>query len=92
MKNKFIKECVWIIVILIVSILTGTVLMIASYALPTEPMKMHARETISMMADEGDDYKWILKDFTSMAANFTDSLMINTAVYDGKESLLEKHC
>ena len=39
MKNKFIKECVWIIVILIVSILTGTVLMIASYALPTEPMK-----------------------------------------------------
>ena len=60
MKNKFIKECVWIIVILIVSILTGTVLMIASYALPTEPMKMHARETISMMADEGDDYKWIL--------------------------------
>lgn len=90
MKNKFIKECVWIIVILIVSILTGTVLMIASYALPTEPMKMHARETISMMADEGDDYKWILKDFTSMAANFTDSLMINTAVYDGKESLLEK--
>ena len=41
---------------------------------------MHARETISMMADGGDDYKWILKDFTSMAANFTDSLMINTAV------------
>ena len=36
MKNKFIKECVWIIVILIVSILKGTVLMIASYALTTE--------------------------------------------------------
>lgn len=90
MKNKLAKECMWIVIVLIVSIITGTILMIAAYILPVEPMQAHARETISMQVDEGDDYRWILKDFTSMSDNFTDSLMINTAIYNGNEGLVDK--
>lgn len=96
--NKFsnarvILNCV---IILLCSVIIGTILLCAVYLLPTSGMKEHLKQDMQELNAEGmypsfseyysSDYyfnSWTLD-------NYTDALMLGTAVYDSNTSLLDK--
>lgn len=90
MKKRILKNCAWTIGMLIGAICLGTIFMILAYLFPVNKMRQNANESISMLLEEGDYYKWISKDITSQSDGFTDALMINTATYEGEGSIVEK--
>lgn len=81
-----------IAVLLISGILAGAVLMIMVYLLPAGPMKEHVFESTYIFEEEGRLPQLIPGDrytFTCLD-NYTDAIMLNSAVYDGEGTAVEK--
>ena len=81
MRN-FLKTLAISLAILIGSALIGMLLMLAVYLLPTGVMCEHVSESVLMEVWEGDYYRWVPKDGTSISDGYTDALMINTAIHE----------
>lgn len=88
--SKLIKDFLGIIAVIAMSTLIGTIFLIVVYMLPVQNMYKNASETASTLMSEGDYYMWIPSDRTSQSDNFTDALMIQTAIYNGTESFVDK--
>lgn len=86
MKKTIIKN----VIILILLPVVGLILMLAVHLLPTDRMKQNVYSSrdqiISEFTDELiiDDYK------ATLTGNFTDSLMLEFAVYDSPHSVIEQ--
>lgn len=71
-------------------ILAGILLLVGVYALPVERMKANVARSSGVIDYEGiypqmsDGYKYMQLD------NFTDSIMLGAAVYDGAEGILDR--
>ncbi len=89
-KNSQIKKALTVAVILVSSVLAGTMLMMLVNLLPVDTMRYHALEKISIQVKETDYHRFISNDSTSQNDGFTDALMINSATYNGDRSLLDK--
>lgn len=59
----------------------GVVLLFGVYLLPTEPMKRNAADALSIMQQEGPMHRLIPDIEASRIDNYTDSVMLNTAIY-----------
>lgn len=86
--RKVMKTIGYMVGCLIAAITIGTLLMIAVYLLPVEPMREHAMKAIEMYEDAGDQTQWAPGLVYSLSDNFTDSLMINNAIFVGTDSVV----
>ena len=67
----------------------GTILLLASYALPVESMSEHLSDSASIFEKEGT-YPALSELYPSTLDNFTDSKMLLASAYPGTEPLMEK--
>lgn len=88
--KSIVKAGVWYIGILLGSILIGTLLLFSVYALPTDPMKANARRSTEIYDYEGvyPQLMWGYK--MSQLDNCTDATMLLNAIYEGKQSVIER--
>ena len=87
--RKVMKTTGYMVGCLIAAIAIGTLLMIAVYLLPVDPMREHVSESISMYEDRADQTQWAPGFVYSITDNFTDSIMINNAIFRGTGSVVE---
>lgn len=66
--------------IFLASSLVAVLLLFAVYSIPVEKLTKHARESCDILLQEGS-YKKFFKNESYQLDNFTDSVMINEAVY-----------
>lgn len=87
---KYLKFSGKLSIVLILSILLGLVLLSLSFALPVDLMEDNAEKSGITLAIEGS---YPLKHegmITSKVDNWVNTLMINTAIYDGERDFLDK--
>lgn len=65
----------------------GWILLALVYLLPTAPMKVHAEKAVKVMEEQGSHYECIPGQKATALDNYTDAIMLNTAVYDGQDSV-----
>ena len=87
---KKFKSILWIPLTIIGSILLGAILLMAAYMLPTGRIQNHVAESVNILVGEGDYHEWQPGDTTSRSDNYTDCIMLNSAMYDGAEGIVEK--
>ena len=87
--RKIMKSEVYFMSSLIASIMIGTILMIAVYCLPVSAIRINAKKSLSIYERENDTYNWAPGISSSHLDNFTDSLMINNAVFLGTGSVID---
>lgn len=89
MLKKIFGTTVKTLLILIFSVIIGVGLLILVYSIPDKYAKKHVADSVSTVKTEGrypNMFPWAWSKLDS----FTDSLMMLTASYDGKEPVLEK--
>lgn len=75
---------------LIICIGIGTGLILLVYILPVEPMKENVARSSEIFNYEGT-YPQLVSGYKyTQLDNFTDSLMLGTAIYNGEESIVDK--
>lgn len=84
-KNKFSIFTLNYILLLLLSILLGTILIIGIYFLPVSPMKENVARSSAIFDYEGV-YPQLVQGYkSSQLDNCTDAIMLGTAIYPGKE-------
>lgn len=87
---KIIKEFIYVIGVISGIILMATVLLVAVYALPTGRIKENVAKS-SQIFDKEEAYPELIPGYKfTRLDNFTDSIMLAIAMYDGEESTSEK--
>lgn len=76
------RLCIKAALIIIISIFLGVVLLTISYCLPNTPIRNNVISSAETIQSEGL-YPSIFSWCTSYLDNYTDSLMLNTAAYNG---------
>ena len=76
--------------LLITGGIAGLLLLRLVYMLPVKPMEDNAKRSLAVLLREGPSYEMIPGISATRLDNYTDALMINTALYDGKESAWKK--
>ena len=86
MKKKISKT----LLIILCSIVAGFLLLLIAYLLPTDGMKNNVEQSTVILNSEGK-YKRVIDglEYTTLD-NFTDSLMLSNAIYDGNENIIDK--
>jgi len=75
---------------LLASIIIGTLIMVIVYLFPTSSIKDNISESMDVLIEE-DHYPYLIEGYSSFRLdNFTDVIMLNTAMYDGTESAVYK--
>lgn len=88
MKN--IKKLVNFGLILILGILLGVALIVVAYMLPTNRIKENIKKSINTFEDEGPYCVVVNGYIGTQLDNFTDTIMLSNAIYDGNDSIIEK--
>ena len=89
-KKNYINITIKTFLILICSITLGTLLLIGSYLLPVEPMIKNAQDVKTVFQEEGM-YPVLIKGYyNTMLDNFSDSIILNQAIYKGNENVIHK--
>lgn len=91
MKEKYsVLQRLWkMLLILAAGILAGTLLILGAYLLPTEPINRHVEKSVPIFQKEGT-YPNVTPYCASRLDNWTDSIMLLTAAYEGPEGLLDR--
>lgn len=74
--------------IFLVSALLAVFFMFLAYLLPTDKMMKNAETSSEILLSEGNYRYLITGDASSRLDNFTDSIMISEAIYDGNENVI----
>ena len=86
MKRNILKS----IAIILISWIIAFISVMVVYMLPVEPMHIHAEESLHIFVEEGVS-PTLIPDFKSTYLDtYTDMTMLDMAIYDGSESVLEK--
>lgn len=78
----FLHKCLRVILILVLSIITGYLLLMGAYSIPTGRMEQHLEASANVFLSEGAYPEVILGYKDSRLDNWTDALMLLTAVYE----------
>lgn len=84
------KNLNWMLKYLMGGILIGTILLMVSYMLPTTYMTRNIEKSRQIYQVEGVYYQWAPGIVNSQLDNWTDSIMIGTAIDKGEDSLVKK--
>jgi hypothetical protein len=88
---ELLKDVYKCIIIIILSGIICLGLLCFVYALPTENMEKDVKKSIEMLEEQGPSYELIKGITSTRLDNYTDSIMLNTAIYnDEQSSILEK--
>lgn len=87
--SNILKSIIKYLFILVISIFTGFALLLVAFTLPTKSMELHIAQSVELIDQEGT-YPTIFPWQTSQLDNFTDSIMLEEAAYDGDESLVDR--
>lgn len=88
MKN--IRKMHNVILIVILGILLGFILLLLAYLLPASRMKSNVEKSTYSFYMEGTYRRIIDKYESTKLDNYTDAIMLESAMYDGNESIIEK--
>ncbi|SKB65600.1 hypothetical protein SAMN06296386_103206 [Lachnospiraceae bacterium] len=83
MNKALIRNCICILLSVIVAVIAGSIMMFLVYALPNNIIRANARKDAQMYEEEYDNTSWADKIAGASLDIFTDTLMINTAIYSG---------
>lgn len=87
---KIVKQACFWSGCLLLSVFIGVVCLLAVYALPVGRMKSHVAQS-SAIFDVEKGYPELITGYAfTRLDNFTDSIMLSVAMYDGEEALCEK--
>ncbi|MCM1184221.1 MAG: hypothetical protein NC337_12690 [Roseburia sp.] len=70
--------------------LLGWVLLVVAYLLPIDPIERHVKEALETLSEMGPAPRLIQDNPTTRLDMYTDSIMLNEAVYKGTESIWER--
>lgn len=87
--KKKLKIFTKIIFVLLISICIGAMLLFTAYLIPVEYMEQNLKESIPVFEHEGT-YPTLIGWSTSVLDNFTDALMLLTAVYEDDTPILNQ--
>ncbi len=87
MKSVVWKRLLWAIIFLFCGIILATLLLVLVYALPTGRMRDNVNNSIDLFKTEGDYKELIPGIYVGKLDNYTDSVMLAQAIYDGEESV-----
>ena len=87
MKSVVWKRLLWAIIFLFCGIILATLLIVLVYALPTGRMRDNVNNSIDLFKTEGDYKELIPGIYVGKLDNYTDSVMLAQAIYDGEESV-----
>ncbi len=91
MIKKILRKTVEHFLILFFGAVLGLAALLLVYCLPVEPMRVHVRNSLSMIEQDFKDTGIIEGYPATLTGNFTDCLMLEHAVYENKEhSLLSR--
>ena len=86
--DSSMKAVTYILTCLLLSVIVGTILMIAVYCLPVLRIRENVRNSLGIYQLENDYYRWAPDYESSQLDNFTDALMINNAIFLGRDSIV----
>lgn len=78
------------ITVFLCSVIGGSFLLAAAYALPQKSIDRHVEESVAALTEEGDYPVETPGILGTMRDNYTDAIMLNMASYDSKYPLLQK--
>lgn len=86
------KTPVWLktLLILMTSIVGGTLLLVIIYLLPTDRMEYNALEVADTFEVEGTYPRSITRYPNTQLDNYSDAIIINEAIYKGTDSVIDK--
>lgn len=76
--------------ILFLGIVLGYLALVMVYMLPTSRMEQHVKESQEMFENEGISFNLIEGYATTKLDNYSDGLILNSAIYNGEESVWKK--
>lgn len=83
-----LQNTLTVLAMLLAAILLGTALMTCVYILPTGRMQTNVAESVEIIDTEGGSFSWAPGYAGARLDGFTDSIMLQTAVYDGADGAL----
>ena len=86
MKNFILKT----LKIFISGLIIGFLLMIGVYLIPTGRIVDNVEKSKEILKEEGHYHYIVSGDKTTMIDNYTDSIMLNEAMYHGDEGIIDK--
>lgn len=81
-----VKKTFTSIIIVVISVIAGSLLLFGSYHLPTDRMVNNIKKAVPIYQQEGLYPKWTGKNESSQLDNWTDALMLLTAIYPNSKS------
>lgn len=88
--QRCLEKIIHYFFLLILGGAVGTILLTLVYLFPVEYMRENAAESLDIFIIEGSSYKIFPNISATRIDNYTDSIMINTAIYTGSENALTK--
>lgn len=89
-KNEILKTVFKFVMIYVIAIISGIVLLMAVYSIPTKQMTENVVCSEEMLSDEGDYPEMVDGYKCTQLDNYTDKIMLGSAIYEGNESVIEK--
>lgn len=89
-KQNVIDKLIKGLIILVAGVALGYLALVLVYLLPTDVMEQNVRESKEMFAAEEISPLLIDGYDTTRLDNYSDGLILNSAIYNGKESVFEK--
>ena len=83
-----IKKLLTALLIVLLSVMIGTIAMIGIYQLPTKMMFNNIKKSISLYQAEGLYPNWAGREVSAQLDNFTDAIMLGTVIYPGSSSTI----
>ncbi|MDD6201935.1 MAG: hypothetical protein PUB13_03205, partial [Lachnospiraceae bacterium] len=90
LKRDIFSKIVKCMMILVSGVVAGYLALALVYALPTDGMERHVQESYDMIKEEGISPRLIKGYESTRLDNYSDGLILNSAIYDGDESVWEK--
>lgn len=85
--KKIFREAIRFCLLLIALVVSGYLLLVAAYALPTDRISAHVQDSLSVFATEGTEPELIPGKSDTKLDNFTDALMLLSAENKQTESV-----
>ena len=83
-----IKKFLTALLIVLLSVMIGTIAMIGVYQLPTKMMFNNIKKSISLYQAEGLYPNWAGREASAHLDNYTDAIMLGNVIYPGSSSTI----
>ena len=90
MVGKTTKQITLLFITLFILIIVGFLLLVIVHLIPIAEVDENIQKSTSILIEEGDYYSYSKEVPSSILDNYTDSIMLMIAGYNGSESIIDK--